>query len=417
LTATPRDSVDPGPTFFFEAEVSDSLTRSTSFLSASVAVIDPPGCHVITSRELMITATSVVDDPIRTVFNPSSGDARNGMWTFKHLMENMAPTPADAPAMVETMLTGFTTDQAVSGFTIQARPFMQSLILDSWPRTGDGALDLSRAPLRLLAIANRFDLRDPDHGDAGEARFVFSFVDPFFTFDSLQATMTFEYKLPAATDADALGWAQSFHALGALPFGESYNAALQMVTERIVGRNARPDHVNGSAINAVHTNEIAFGANGVWQMREFHLSPTTGLLEPAPLTQTPDLRFNNSSTLASFINANVPAILADKHTVPLSFGGQPFQAASVFNDLSTWFAPGVDSEVRHHFAINTCNGCHSTQETGTFFTQITPRFAFEEASLSPFLTGVTVRDPVTGVTRTFNELGRRKADLTSVVCR
>jgi len=89
----------------------------------------------------------------------------------------------------------------------------------------------------------------------------------------------------------------------------------------------------------------------------------------------------------------------------------------VFNDLSTWFVPGVDSEVRHHFAINTCNGCHSTQETGTFFTQITPRFAFEEASLSPFLTGVTVRDPVTGVTRTFNELGRRKADLTSVVCR
>lgn len=417
ITATPSDAVDPGAVFFFDADVSDSLTRSTRFLSASVTVIDPPGCHVTTSRELMIKATSVVDDRIRAVFNPSSSDARNGVWTFKHLMENMAPTPADAPAMVEAMLTGFITDQTVNGFTIQARPFMQSAVLDSWPRTSAGALDLSRAPLRLLAIVNRFDLRDPDHGDAGEARFVFSFIDPIFTFDPLQATMTFEYKLPATSDAEALGWAQSFHALGALPFGESYNAALQAITERIVGRNARPDHVNGSAIHSVHTNEIAFGSNGVWQMREFHLSPSTGLLEPAPLTQTPDLGFNNASTLASFINANAPAILADKHTVPLSFGGQPFQAGSVFNNLSTWFAPGVAADARHHFAINTCNGCHSSQETGTFFTHIVPRFAFEEADLSRFLTGVTVNDPVTGLARTFNELGRRRADLTSVVCR
>jgi hypothetical protein len=98
------------------------------------------------------------------------------------------------------------------------------------------------------------------------------------------------------------------------------------------------------------------------------------------------------------------------------FDGQPFQAGAVFNNLSSWFAPGVDNEARHHFALNTCNGCHASAETGTFFTHIVPRFSFDEASLSGFLTGTTVSDPVTGQSRTFNDLGRRKTDLTSVVC-
>ena len=85
--------------------------------------------------------------------------------------------------------------------------------------------------------------------------------------------MIFEYKLPAATDADVLGWANAWHALGAMPFpSEEYNAALQAITDRFTGRGARPGHPNGNAINAVRTNEIDFGDNGVWQLREFELS-------------------------------------------------------------------------------------------------------------------------------------------------
>jgi hypothetical protein len=413
---TPNDSVDPGTNFFLDFEVTEPVTNFFQFGSANVTVAEPTGCHVSTSRELMIKSTTVVDDSLRTAFNPSSIDARNGVWTFKHLMENLAPTAAQAPAMVESMLGSFTTPQTINGFTIDVRPGMQSTILDNWSRTSDGALDLSRAPMRLQAIVNRFDLRDLANGDAGEVRFVFGFVDPFDTFFPLQATMIFEYKLPAASDQDALGWAQSFHALGALSFGESYNAALQAITERVVTRGARPDHTNGSAINTVRTNEIDFGFNGIWQMRQFNLSASSGLLEPAPLALTPDRSFNSSSTLASYINANQADIIAEKHTVPLVFNGQPFQAGAVFNDLTTWFAPGVDSEARHHFALNTCNGCHSSTETNTFFTQINPRFAFNEASLSSFLTGTTVNDPATGRQRSFNDLGRRNTDLKSIVC-
>jgi hypothetical protein len=228
--------------------------------------------------------------------------------------------------------------------------------------------------------------------------------------------MIFEYKLPANNDQDVVDWANAFHGLGALSFGESYNAALQRITERFVGRGARPDHPNGSAINAVRSNEIAFGNGAPWEMRQFILSPTSGRLEPSTLDLVPDRSFDNTATLASYINANQTAIIAETHTVPAVFDGQPFQAGAVFNNLSSWFAPGVDNEARHHFALNTCNGCHSSQETGTFFLQISPRFSGSEATLSGFLTGTTVNDPVTGLPRTFNDLGHRNADLKAIVC-
>ncbi|HSR99671.1 MAG TPA: LamG domain-containing protein [Kofleriaceae bacterium] len=415
FTVTASPSVDMDPTnVFIDFFVSEPVTNTFAFLFAGLTVTEAVGCHVSTSRELMIKSTTVVDDPIRTVFNPSSTDSRNGVWTFKHLVENMAPTPDQAPAMVEAMLNTFGSPQTINGFTVDARSGMQSLILAFWPRTADGALDLAQAPLRLQAIVNRFDLRDLGNGDAGEGRFVFAFNRPFSGFP-LQATLIFEYKLPATTDQDVLDWAQSFHSLGGMQLGESYNAALQQITERFVGRNARPDHPNGNAINAVRTNEIAFSDNGLWELREFHLSASSGLLEPSPVALTPDRSFNFSSTLASFINANQDAIIAEKHVVPELFNGQPFQAGAIFNN-GTWFAPGTDGEARHHFALNTCNGCHSSAETNVPFLQISPRFPGSEAFLSAFLTGTTKFDPETGQARTFNDLGRRNADLTAIVC-
>jgi hypothetical protein len=412
ITATP-DSDQSGNTLFFDVQVNDPLSQQSFFDFFSLEVTDASGCQISTSHELMIKSTSVVDDPVRTTFNPGSMDPRNGVWTFKHLVENMAPTPADAPAMIENILSGVTTSQTINGFSIAGRSGFQRLVLDAWPRTATGALDLAKPPLRLQAIVNRFDLRNLAQGNGGEGRFVFAFESGG---RPLQATMIFEYKLPASSDAEVLDWATSFHALGGLAFGEDYNAALQAITERFVGRGVRPDHPNGSAINAVRTNEIDLGDNGIWELREFHLSPVSGLLQESPLELTPDRSFDNSSTLAQYIMQNQAQIIAETHTVPAQFNGQPFQAGAVFNDLSTWFAPGSDPEARHHFALNTCNGCHSSQETGVGFLQISPRFPGNEASLSGFLTGTTIPDPVTLVPRAFNDLGRRRDDLKAIVC-
>ncbi|MBC7976140.1 MAG: LamG domain-containing protein, partial [Myxococcales bacterium] len=415
ITATPGEGVPAGTLLSFHAHVDEINSQFSDFrdLAMIVSETDPNACAVNTARELMIKSTSVVDDPVRTQFSPGSTDPRNGVWTFKHLVENMAPTPAAAPAMVESLFASMTSARVVNGFSVAGRPGVQQLVLNNWPRTPDGALDLAQAPLRLQAIVNRFDLRNLANGDAGEARFVFAFeLDGF----PLQATLILEYKLPAASESEVLGWANAFHGLGALGFGETYNAALQVVTERFAGRGARPGRPNASAISQVRTNEISFGDNGLWEMREFRLSAASGLLEPVPVELTPANSFNNSSTLASFINANAAAIIAETHTVPTVFAGQPFQGGAVFNDLGAWFAPGVDNEARHHFSLNTCNGCHSSAETGVPFLQISPRFGNSEAILSGFLTGTSIPDPATGVPRSFNDLQRRNTDLRAIVC-
>jgi hypothetical protein len=418
LTVSASDSLQPG-TFTIGFHVFPEIASpDVPAVSGSVQFVlaAPVGCHITNSRELMITNTSVVDDPIRTAANGPAGDPRVGAWTLKRLLENMAPTPADAASMFEDVLKTFTTPTTVNGFTTAPRPNFAPTILNTWPRDASGQLDLARAPVMLQAIVDRFDLRNLANGDSGEGRFVFAFTQNGVPVQP-GATLIFEYKLPATTDADVLQWANAWHALGALPFpSEQYNAALQAITDKFSARGARPDHPNGNAINAVRTNEIAFGNGAPWQLREFGLSATTGRLAPTTVKVTPDLSFKDTQTLATFITQNQAAILADAHTVPETFQGAPFLAGSILNDSTAWNAPGIDSDTRHHFSVNTCNGCHSFSETNTAFLQITPRFPGGEAVLSGFLTGITVQDPFTHQPRTFNDLNRRANDLKNIVC-
>jgi hypothetical protein len=424
-------SVAPGQTVHFPMSVTGSedaepgahtipfdIFNFSNFEQLSGSVVyelsAPTGCFVRTSRELMIRDLGVVEDPIRTTFKGPVGDPRSGVWTFARLMEDMAPTPADAPAMVEQMFRTWLTDQSVNGFTVRARPSIQKLVLDPWPRRADGSLDLTRAPLRLLAIVNRVDVRNLAEGHAGEGRFVFGVVDELGF--QTQFTIILEYRLPAATEADVLAWANRWHALGSLPFpSEQYNAALQAITTGFAGRNAAPGRPNGSSLGQLRTNEIALDAP--WELREFTLSATDGLLHPATVKLTPDLSFDRTPTLASFINQNEAEILVERHTVPDTFAGVPFLAGSSLNNLTAWTAPGINNnEARHKFSLNTCNGCHGTEETGTRFLHINPRDPGTVAQLSGFLTGITVPDPVTGVPRTLNDLGRRNQDLKALVC-
>jgi hypothetical protein len=197
----------------------------------------------------------VVGDPIRAA-------QAGGAWSFRHLVEEAAPTPAEAPAMVEDMLRRLTAPPQVTGAAGSPRSGMRRQ-LDAWPRTADGRLDLARAPLQLQAIVNRVDLRDLARGDAGQASFVFAFVEDGF---QLPATLMLEYRLPAASEADVLDWAEAFHALGGIAFSPSYNAALEAITERFVRRSAAPDGTR-SALHAVRSNDALLGFD--WQLRSF----------------------------------------------------------------------------------------------------------------------------------------------------
>jgi Concanavalin A-like lectin/glucanases superfamily len=405
----PAPGVYPIP-FFVQ-----DFSNFANFLQGQVTydLVAPTGCFAYISRELMLTDLSIVEDPIRTTWTGPPSDPRTGAWTFATLMENLAPTPEAAPAMVQQLVNTWLTDQTVNGFTVAARPEIQALVIDPWPKTSDGALDLTQAPLRLSAIVNRLDVRNLDQGKAGEGRFVFGVLDQFG--NPQQFTLIVEYALPATTDADVLTWANAWHGLSSNPFpSEQYNAALQALTTKFTGRNASPGQPNGSALAQLRTNEIALSFE--WELREFHLSPTTGLLQEAGVALTPDLSLDQTQPVGDFVNQNQAAILTQIFTVPPTFEGAPFQGGSSLNPFTFWSAPGiVDNDARQLFSLNTCNGCHG-QETGTAFLQIAPRFPGQEAQLSGFLTGITLPDPVSGVTRTFGDLVARQKDLESLVC-
>jgi hypothetical protein len=230
-------------------------------------------------------------------------------------------------------------------------------------------------------------------------------------------TLIFEYTLPAATPAELRAWQDAVHTLQTPAFpSQDYNVRLAALTERYAGRGAAPDRPGGSALLRIRTNDGELSRDGSWQLREFQLSTETGRLEPATLALTPDDTWNGSAELAKYINENHDLVLREQHDVPARFDGAPFQGGAVLNLGNRWNAPGIDDpEARHKFSLNTCDGCHGG-ETQTGFFHVSPRQAGEPSRLSKFLTGETVRDPITKQPRTLSELYRRRQLLESIVC-
>ena len=429
----PFAAVSPGQTVTFGAEVSgsedatpgthqvpfgvDAFTPAGSFEQLfgqlTFNLEAPSGCFVSKKRELMITSTSVVDDLNRTV-----GD---GAWSFGHMMRQLAPTPDQAPAFAMQLFQHWLSNQQVNQFTVAARPAAQQQILDVWPKTPSGDLDLDQAPFALQAIVNRFDVRDPTNHSAGEGRMVYALTPQGFGFGE-EFTVIIEFNLPAADDVAVAGWASRWHALQSHPFpSEEYNAALEAITRSFTDQDPTSTNVNHSNVLQLRTNDFLLSGFTRWELREFQLSPTTGFFDQVTVKETPDISFNNTPTFSDFVNQNEQAIIAvipgaPSNTVPAQFEGTNFLAGSAFNDFFQWNGPGINNpDARFHASLNTCNGCHGP-DTNTNFLMVFPRSIGFESSLSPFLTGTTVFDPLSGQQRTLNDLARRQTDLTSVVC-
>jgi hypothetical protein len=365
------------------------------------------GLEINAERELLIRALSVVEDANRTTWNGNASAPVSGAWHFGKLMTHMAGDN-DPSTFVRNWLASWQTSQTVNGQTVPARTAIDQII-DAWPTLDNGDLDLTQPPMRLLAIVNRMDLRDDSR--AGEGRFVFGVLDSGG--NPTQFTVILEYNLPLEV-MTAAEWADAWHALGAFaPSSSAYRIALQGITDAFAGPGAMPERPNGSAISQVRTNEIHL--NSPWELREFTVA-SGGALRMRTVALTPRSGLNGNTRLAAFINQNTEAILAGTHTVPLVFDGIRFRGARVTNNIDFWTAPGIaNNEARHLFSLNTCNGCHGA-ETNTAFLHVNPRSSGQVASLSGFLTGIEVTDPVDGSTRTFDDLARRADDLESLLC-
>lgn len=385
------------------------------------------------AKALVITDLSVVEDPVRTVWTGSS-DENDGAWSFGRLLGDQAPPGMTPEHYVRAFFAKWEVSEEVNEQTVvQRRDHVREKILSVWPRNADGTLDLRKAPFRLLAISNRFDLRDlsppgatnrPPNPlltkpGAGELRFVFALIDPA-NGEPRNFTVGLEYTMPADSAADVEKWATKWHALAEQPLdSEAYRDALRAITRSITRRGANPAMPNNSNIAQVRTNDLALGAH---EMREFFVPVRNGgVLDHFYLALTPRAALDKSATLASYINEHEREILADDYKIPQEYGGRIFRASFIGRDMSRGFfnAVGIrNPRARFHFSLNTCNGCHG-RETGTdSIFHIKPRRAGERAELSDFLTGGggDVADPETGTRRHFNELGRRARDLENYLC-
>jgi hypothetical protein len=378
-------------------------------------------------RSVAITAVNVLEDPARTFNQCTHVGTPLGKWTFGYFMTQMANqavsgvNPSD---FVLDWLSRWLTNQPVGITSFAAARPSVSAVIAAWPKLPDGRLDLAQAPFKLTAIMNRIDLAgNPSYGAVGgaETRFIFRLVDQT-TCSLKDFEMIFEYGVPRHNCFAMKLWAQQWLDLGSLPLGSpAYNAALEAITEQVVAANAEPTKPNGSAINQVRSNELQFGPPT--ELREFKLvpaSPPAALLREATVKQTPDRVFNGATggaraaDLAEWININLSAVMAGTYTVPPADPFPPggdFIAAAIVNNIDFWNAPGIQNNTaRFQLSLNTCNGCHG-DETNTQLVMVADNGFGLPPSVTPFITGETVGDPVDSSQHTFNELLHRAGKL------
>ncbi|HEX3553144.1 MAG TPA: choice-of-anchor X domain-containing protein [Thermoanaerobaculia bacterium] len=420
------------------------------------------GTNTFQERSLMIRDLGVVTDPGRT-WDPCSGAGNpNGVWTFNHLMTEMANQPAsgiDPAVFVETWLSHWQANQTINTHVVNSRTSVNSIILTPWPKRADGHIDLTQSPFRLLAIVARPDLRHTTAGggsysinvngnflDAGEARFVFGLLDKRSGGCSVTPFATiFEYRVPRCECQLVKSWAQQWvNLFGFVPGTAAYNDKLELITETFVKANANPAKPNGSAIGQVRTNEITLGLplGQPWELREFQLTqfPFSFLREVTTADTAID-SFNNSVTFDNWIlTAVAPALTPPNFQdpippVPLFFSGLNFLGSNPQTLTTNFFwrvtnaqvpnlSPGGGNNTtnwgRHRASLAACNGCHGRESrpAGTIapFVHVDPSTPFgNPARLSEFLTGVNnlpdPQEPAGLPLRSFDDLARREMDI------
>lgn len=437
-----REKIDREITKFELSEFEVGRRIRLDDILATFSFIDPD----LKDHSLMITDVNVVEDTSRTVIdpcNPQVGED-NKAWSFGRLMKELANesvTGISASTLALSWLETWTNDQIVNGFTIPERDAIESMIIDPWKFKSDfattGKLDMRFAPFKLIAIVNRLDLREGiGYGgtNAGEGRFVFCALDdrcvPMTRF-----TVIFEYGVNISGCANVKAYAQKWYDLKDLAFSDpNYNNQLQMITDVFTLANTNPRNPNRSSLNQLRTNENELVID--WELREFRIGASR-LLEPVTVKQEPAEQYNNVSPLsnsadvkimAQWANTNEAVIMANAHIIPEiePASTQPFLGARSLPGTNVnyhWDGEATGAgritrdQVRHIVSLNTCGGCHAG-ETGTSFLHVAPPSSFgSPATLSGFLTGITVPDPARSgaPSHSFDDLQNRAQKLEDLV--
>lgn len=404
---------------------------------------------------LMITNPEVIEDPSRTFNICRTGSAQGtagGVWTFSYLMKKLSIGSGLTPEQYTLdWLSTWATNQTLSNGNVANSRATISSIKSEWLaeslRGGSSTYNLDYFPATLMAIVNRPDaglgIRGGSGGygssrgemKKGETRLVFALLSrsssnysrvskrpPIGSNDdgdcqTIPFTVIFEYNNPVSSCEAIKSWQTRWQNL---QFTSIYNQELAELTNEVVN--------NGSLLAHLRTNEIALATP--WELREFVRS-NLGQLRLDPLDATPIDNSNNTTLIPNCLASN-PSCEAATSSAPIAWNSPSF---------------GGNAFTRFSFALNTCNGCHTT-ETGTGFTHIgwSSNLAFpssHEFDLSRFITGKNnvetlnfpslysssdrfnpfappIIDPVTNQEVSFNDLARRQVAMANVldaICR
>lgn len=302
---------------------------STFSSAACHEVVRNEAANIDPFRELEIVDDDVVDD-VR------AKNANAGPWSFRHLaIETAGGSEEIAARVVERSLE---------------RSTAFADLLQGWPRAENGYLDLSRAPLRLVAISNRLDLgKAPDaFSPAGEGRFVFAITrgpaDDAAS-ESTPATIILEYALPSTRSPAE--WAAAWHALGRLDDRESYRRALEALTRTFADRGSALAQVRASKQDGDHVTlyELAFDREGDISARG--------------LRNTPRPNVESDASFQEWARANEAEIRGGRHVLPASFRADVADTGS-----PTVVIAGASEDLQRAFDVGTCNGCHRASNGG-----------------------------------------------------
>ena len=270
-------------------------------------------------------------------------------------------------------------------------------LLDAWPRTGEGRIDLGRAPLRLIAISNRMDLGDDSDAlsPAGEGRFVFALTrgpGDERSSELVPATIILEYSLPPTRSVGQ--WAATWHALGEVDDRDAYRAALERLTRSFTNRGAFPGRTEASALAQVRAS--VRGEDGHVALHELAFDEG-GDLSSRGLRNTPSTDLEGDAALATWMHEHEREIREGRHVLPARF-----RTSAVSTSRSIFTVAGIDEDVLRGFDQATCNGCHREARGGIDGGFHVSPLRHGRARLSPFLHDAVHRD---------DDLARREDDL------
>lgn len=452
-----------------DALSADFLTGDALNAAATATTLDS-----IRRNCMMITSLKVVEDSTRTWNVCTQKGNAKGPWTFGTLMRELASkdpshiaSDSAVSAFVKKWLNMWTKNQIINSDTVKARTLVSNILtpwLNKSQNSGSpaGQLNMKFAPFKLIAIVNRFDLRDGalngiPGSPCGEGRFIFCLIRNDCS-RAQQMTVIFEFGIhKQATCSDQKAWAQQWINLKNFTVGSSsYNKALQDITDQFSKCGTNPSKPHQSSLDALRTNDVALSpAPKIWELRQFVLD-STGNLKEEPVSQTPADKFdakvvnNDVKVMVDYVNKNTTTINSETNVVPLKWNNVPFLAGSShILDSPTGQPPKIfhwdgtnasnastfitNSNARFFFSFNTCAGCHAG-ETQTHFTHVDPVFFGKQATLSGMLSGTAgqggaidfdnkpnndtmaikdaaLRPSTNPKIRNFNEIKRRARDL------